>query len=174
MYGFWGRACFILLTSRDRLTSPFVCQSIVATGIRWANFYFGSLVLSGINIAMIFFAFRPTEKELQHDSVHIFARAPMALPPSPTEAATVGSEKAASSEAETSPSDTAVNAQAKSGVWKWFLRRLRKNIYTAYQRTVLPCASRRCGRQPSSRFCIVGGAHPCTRVWTGRVLTHPL
>ena len=37
--------------------APLVCQSIVATGIRWANFYFGSLVLSALNAGFVVYAF---------------------------------------------------------------------------------------------------------------------
>ncbi|EJF66491.1 MFS general substrate transporter [Dichomitus squalens LYAD-421 SS1] len=59
MYGSWAIGAF---------GAPLVCQSVIATGIRWANFYFGSLVLSGINTSLITFAFRPTPRELQQDA----------------------------------------------------------------------------------------------------------
>ncbi|CDO72449.1 hypothetical protein BN946_scf184977.g150 [Trametes cinnabarina] len=48
--------------------APLVCQSIVATGIRWANFYYGSLVLSAVNISFILYAFWPIEAELRTDA----------------------------------------------------------------------------------------------------------
>lgn len=48
--------------------APLVCQSIIATGIRWANFYFGSLVLSALNTSFIIYAFWPTQSELKGDA----------------------------------------------------------------------------------------------------------
>lgn len=45
-----------------------MCQSIIATGIRWANFYFGSLVLSALNTSFLTYAFMPTRNELQRDA----------------------------------------------------------------------------------------------------------
>ncbi|KAI8995344.1 MFS general substrate transporter [Trametes punicea] len=55
-------------TSVGGFAAPLVCQSIIATGVRWVNFYFGSLVLSAINCSFIFFAFWPTEDELKSDT----------------------------------------------------------------------------------------------------------
>ncbi|KAI0651620.1 major facilitator superfamily domain-containing protein [Trametes meyenii] len=55
-------------TSVGGFAAPLVCQSIIATGIRWANFYFGSLVLSALNVALIIYAFWPTKGELQADA----------------------------------------------------------------------------------------------------------
>ena len=45
-----------------------MCQSVVATGIRWANFYFGSLVIASLNISFLIYAFKPTLSELQRDA----------------------------------------------------------------------------------------------------------
>ncbi|KAI0762624.1 MFS general substrate transporter [Fomes fomentarius] len=59
MYGSWAVGAF---------GAPLVCQSIIATGIRWANFYFGSLVLSALNTSFLTYAFMPTRNELQRDA----------------------------------------------------------------------------------------------------------
>lgn len=42
---------------------PLVCQSILAKGVPWENFYLGSLVLSAINTTLLTYAFRPTKAE---------------------------------------------------------------------------------------------------------------
>ncbi|OSD05985.1 MFS general substrate transporter [Trametes coccinea BRFM310] len=55
-------------TSVGGFAAPLVCQSIIATGIRWADFYFGSLVLSALNTLVIIYAFWPTQDELQSDA----------------------------------------------------------------------------------------------------------
>ncbi|KAI0374405.1 MFS general substrate transporter [Pilatotrama ljubarskyi] len=55
-------------TSVGGFAAPLVCQSIIATGIRWANFYFGSLVLSALNTSFIIYAFWPTSQELEGDA----------------------------------------------------------------------------------------------------------
>ncbi|KAI0824111.1 MFS general substrate transporter [Trametes gibbosa] len=55
-------------TSVGGFVAPLVCQSIIATGIRWANFYFGSLILSAINTGFIVYAFWPTKNELRGDA----------------------------------------------------------------------------------------------------------
>jgi hypothetical protein len=36
----------------------------MAAGVPWNKFYFGSLVLSAVNLCFILFAFRPTQTEL--------------------------------------------------------------------------------------------------------------
>ncbi|OJT15995.1 hypothetical protein TRAPUB_11720 [Trametes pubescens] len=59
LYGFNSVGSFV---------APLVCQSIIATGIRWANFYFGSLVLSALNTSFIVYAFWPTQGELKGDA----------------------------------------------------------------------------------------------------------
>jgi hypothetical protein len=50
------------------MCSPLVCQSIAAAGTPWGNFYFGSLVLSFLNVVFVAYSFRPTlgeqEKEM--------------------------------------------------------------------------------------------------------------
>ncbi|KAJ8454763.1 hypothetical protein ONZ51_g12842 [Trametes cubensis] len=63
-----GLGFFYGSTSAGSFAAPLVCQSIVATGIRWADFYYGSLVLSAINTTLIVYAFRPTPEELQGDA----------------------------------------------------------------------------------------------------------
>lgn len=45
------------------MISPLVCQSIIATGVPWYRFYYGSLVLSGFNILFLAVTFRPTPAE---------------------------------------------------------------------------------------------------------------
>ncbi|KAF9557866.1 MFS general substrate transporter [Agrocybe pediades] len=52
------------LASLGSVVSPLVCQTIIATGVPWYRFYYGSLVLSGINILFLAVSFRPTEKEM--------------------------------------------------------------------------------------------------------------
>ncbi|EMD41723.1 hypothetical protein CERSUDRAFT_120694 [Gelatoporia subvermispora B] len=54
MYGTWALGSF---------AAPLVCQSIIAVGVPWAHFYYGSLVLSAINTSVIVLAFRPTHRE---------------------------------------------------------------------------------------------------------------
>lgn len=48
--------------------SPLVCQSIIATGVPWYRFYYGSLVLSVINIVFLYITFKPTfgERDREH------------------------------------------------------------------------------------------------------------
>ena len=78
MYGFWCKSRFCTLSTPARLTlclqsaigsmcAPLVCQSILARGIAWNHFYFGSLVLSAISSTLAFFAFQPTRKECDTD-----------------------------------------------------------------------------------------------------------
>jgi hypothetical protein len=52
------------------MCAPLVCQSVIATGIPWNHFYFGSLVLSSISSAFAFYAFRPSLAELERDILH--------------------------------------------------------------------------------------------------------
>ena len=49
------------------MISPLVCQSIIATGVPWYRFYYGSLVLSGLNILFLAVTFRPTPAEAFKD-----------------------------------------------------------------------------------------------------------
>jgi hypothetical protein len=51
--------------------SPIICQSIVASGVPWFHFYFGSLVLSGLNASFLISAFKPTSREFnkEHESL---------------------------------------------------------------------------------------------------------
>ncbi|KAI0690670.1 major facilitator superfamily domain-containing protein [Cytidiella melzeri] len=61
MYGFW---------SIGSMCAPLVCQSVIATGIAWNHFYFGSLVLSAISSCLACYAFRPSLAELEGDLLH--------------------------------------------------------------------------------------------------------
>ena len=45
--------------------APLVCQSLIAKGIPWFHFYFGSLVLSAMNLGVLAVAFYPSLAELQ-------------------------------------------------------------------------------------------------------------
>ncbi|KAI0724319.1 MFS general substrate transporter [Cerioporus squamosus] len=85
---------FILATLHRAFGAPLVCQSIIATGIRWANFYFGSLVLSAINTSLLVFAFWPTRTELIRDADFAWALMRSSPPPSP-DAATVATKETA-------------------------------------------------------------------------------
>jgi hypothetical protein len=48
--------------------SPLVCQSIIATGVPWYRFYYGSLLLSVFNVVFLHIAFKPTfgERDREH------------------------------------------------------------------------------------------------------------
>ncbi|TFK41367.1 major facilitator superfamily domain-containing protein [Crucibulum laeve] len=48
------------LWSFGGVASPLVCQAIIATGVPWFKFYYGSLVLSAINVVFLVITFRPT------------------------------------------------------------------------------------------------------------------
>jgi hypothetical protein len=45
------------------ILSPLICQALVATGIPWNQFYFGSLVLAAFNFGFLTITFRPTMNE---------------------------------------------------------------------------------------------------------------
>lgn len=47
--------------------SPIVCQSIIATGVPWYRFYYGSLVMSGLNVVFLTITFNPTASESFRD-----------------------------------------------------------------------------------------------------------
>ncbi|KAF8168312.1 major facilitator superfamily domain-containing protein [Crassisporium funariophilum] len=51
------------LASLGSVISPLVCQSIIATGVPWHRFYYGSLVLSAFNVAFLAATFKPTTDE---------------------------------------------------------------------------------------------------------------
>ncbi|KAF9459473.1 major facilitator superfamily domain-containing protein [Collybia nuda] len=57
-YAFW---------SFGGVMSPIICQSIVASGVPWFHFYFGSLVLSGLNTTFLISSFKPTRREFQKE-----------------------------------------------------------------------------------------------------------
>ena len=58
---------FIPFKGIGGFVSPFVCQTIIAKGVSWRNFYFGSIVVSTINTCFLAYAFRPTRKEFERD-----------------------------------------------------------------------------------------------------------
>lgn len=49
------------------VVSPIVCQALIAIGIPYYQFYFGSLVLSGFNIAFLVATYMPTPREFATD-----------------------------------------------------------------------------------------------------------
>ncbi|KAF8203265.1 MFS general substrate transporter [Pholiota molesta] len=51
------------LASFGSVISPIVCQSLIATGVPWYHFYYGSLVLSGLNVLFLTITFIPTASE---------------------------------------------------------------------------------------------------------------
>jgi len=44
-----------------------VCQALIAKGVPWFQFYFGSLVLSAINVTFLVLTFKPTASEFLRD-----------------------------------------------------------------------------------------------------------
>ncbi|KZT19360.1 MFS general substrate transporter [Neolentinus lepideus HHB14362 ss-1] len=55
---------FILASwSIGAFVSPLVCQTLVAKGIPWSHFYFGSLVISFMNVSLLLYAFLPSTRE---------------------------------------------------------------------------------------------------------------
>ncbi|KAF9525201.1 major facilitator superfamily domain-containing protein [Crepidotus variabilis] len=77
-FGFW---------SFGGVVSPIVCQALMAKGIPYYQFYFGSLVLSGFNIALLVATYIPTPQEFAKDrKAAITASAKQELWPIPTSA----------------------------------------------------------------------------------------
>lgn len=80
------------------MCAPLVCQSVIATGVPWPRFYFGSLVLSGISSTFAFWAFRPSSAEIERDVLHsqeqarssTVQEADVKLPGTPVSEATIG------------------------------------------------------------------------------------
>lgn len=76
------RALYRRSSGIGAVVSPLVCQSVLATGVPWPHFYFGSLVVSAINTSLLFYAFKPTlnefltERKAALDSVipHVLTR----------------------------------------------------------------------------------------------------
>ncbi|KAF8350240.1 MFS general substrate transporter [Amanita rubescens] len=54
-YGLW---------SLGGVCAPLAAQAVVAKGIPWPQFYYGSLVISGLNFVFLLLTYRPTENEL--------------------------------------------------------------------------------------------------------------
>jgi len=44
--------------------APLAAQAVIARGIPWPQFYYGSLVISGLNFVFLLLTYRPTENEL--------------------------------------------------------------------------------------------------------------
>ncbi|KDR84783.1 hypothetical protein GALMADRAFT_131573 [Galerina marginata CBS 339.88] len=55
------------LWSFGAVASPLVCQTIVASGVPWSKFYYGSLVLSVVNTTFLALTFKPTATEFIRD-----------------------------------------------------------------------------------------------------------
>ena len=49
--------------------SPLVYQFLMSKGIPWQRFYLGTLVLSGINLVFLVFAYYPTRSEFDDDRI---------------------------------------------------------------------------------------------------------
>lgn len=111
MYGYWCQSGVISrsvsthvdslvysLTAIGSMCAPLVCQSIIATGVPWPRFYFGSLVLSGISSVFAFWAFRPSSTEIERDVLDWKEKArasavqatDVKLPGTPVSEATIG------------------------------------------------------------------------------------
>ncbi|KAF9270783.1 MFS general substrate transporter [Marasmius fiardii PR-910] len=74
-YGLW---------SIGGVFAPLVCQSIIASGAPWQNFYYGSLVVSALNFALVLYAFRPTQRELFTERKEALSnRSPRSAPGTP-------------------------------------------------------------------------------------------
>ncbi|ESK92166.1 mfs efflux transporter [Moniliophthora roreri MCA 2997] len=66
--------------------APLVCQSIIAAGAPWPNFYYGSLVVSAINLGFVVYSFRPTQRERFAERKEALAAAtPRSSPGTPTD-----------------------------------------------------------------------------------------
>ncbi|KAF8624766.1 hypothetical protein AX15_005660 [Amanita polypyramis BW_CC] len=52
------------LWSLGGVSSPLTAQAAIAKGVPWPNFYYGSLVISGLNFAFLLLTYRPTASEL--------------------------------------------------------------------------------------------------------------
>lgn len=55
------------IASLGSFASPLVCQAVVATGVPWFHFYYGSLVLSAINTVLLVFTYKPSSAEFTRD-----------------------------------------------------------------------------------------------------------
>ncbi|KZT43917.1 MFS general substrate transporter [Sistotremastrum suecicum HHB10207 ss-3] len=66
LHGFWGIGACI---------SPIVCQTLVAKGVPWPNFYLGSIVVGVLNVIFLGTVFRVTGPELERDKRAALLRA---------------------------------------------------------------------------------------------------
>ncbi|PPR07674.1 hypothetical protein CVT24_003817 [Panaeolus cyanescens] len=55
------------------IASPLVCQAMMAIGIPWFKFYYGSLILSGLNVIFLVLTFRTTQMEFAYDRARALA-----------------------------------------------------------------------------------------------------
>ncbi|EAU93127.2 hypothetical protein CC1G_12662 [Coprinopsis cinerea okayama7 len=55
------------LWSFGTVAAPLVCQTIISKGVPWPHFYFGSLVLAGMNTLLLAVAFAPTHLEFNSE-----------------------------------------------------------------------------------------------------------
>lgn len=53
--------------SLGAVVAPLISQTVLAKGIPWINFYYGSIVLAGLNTAFIIYAFLPSHAEIQKE-----------------------------------------------------------------------------------------------------------
>jgi len=54
--------------------SPLVCQALIASGVPWPNFYFGSLVISATNLCIVSVCFKPTSREMAQERARIWGQ----------------------------------------------------------------------------------------------------
>ncbi|KZS93282.1 MFS general substrate transporter [Sistotremastrum niveocremeum HHB9708] len=82
LHGFWGdiNSHLILFPLTDlkgigACISPIVCQTLVAKGVPWPNFYLGSIVVGVLNVIFLGTVFRVTGPELERDKRAALLRA---------------------------------------------------------------------------------------------------
>lgn len=61
----------IALLGLGQALAPVICQTIIARGVAWPYFYFGSLAIVGLNVVFLVISFIPTPNELKNER-HIF------------------------------------------------------------------------------------------------------
>ncbi|KAK1221900.1 hypothetical protein PQX77_015280 [Marasmius sp. AFHP31] len=89
--------------------APLVCQTIIASGAPWQNFYYGSLVVAGLNMLLVMYAFQPTQRELFTERKEALSNAsPRSAPGTPAADETqmmafASSESSSSSNVNSSP-----------------------------------------------------------------------
>lgn len=65
----FGYRLNLFVVAMGAFLSPLVYQFLMSKGIPWQRFYLGSLVLSGINLVFLVFAYYPTRSEFDDDRI---------------------------------------------------------------------------------------------------------